>query len=206
MNTKNKIILLSILILIFIAITIFVVDKNIFVINLNTAIKNFIETHQYSSVVSAMFSITKIGDIYEAIIISVVFGFFLILKNKKYFYVFAITASLGALLPQIIKVMAQIQRPMNLFGENDYSFPSGHATIATVFLLSSIFLLAPLFKNNFSRKLFLLIAWIIFPLIAFSRIYLSVHWTTDVIAGIVLGAICFVFSTIVCCHKKENVL
>jgi undecaprenyl-diphosphatase len=153
-----------------------------------------------------MISITKIGDVYEVLAIIAIFGLFLLLKNKDYFYSFVITSGLGVTLSWIIKWLVQRARPVNSLMEYDYSFPSSHATIAAIFLLSSIFLLIPLMKKGFSKNIFATIVCIIFPLVAFSRIYLSVHWTSDVIAGILLGAICFIFSKTICCHKKENVL
>ena len=152
-----------------------------------------------------MLSITKILNPIEAVIIFAIFGLFLFLKNRHYFYSFTIATALGTLLPLGLKFLTQIQRP-NLLLEQDFSFPSAHATIATIFLLSSIFFLMPLMKNGFSKNIFKIITYIIFPLVAFSRIYLSVHWTSDVLAGIVLGFICFIISEIICCHKKENVL
>jgi len=205
MNTKIKVIILSSLVLIFLIITFFVVNKNIFVINLDTTVKTFIDNHQSPSVYNTMLSITKTGDVFGAFIIFIVFGLFLILKNKKSFYIFAIASSTGIILTEIIKHLVQRVRPYNLL-EQGSSFPSAHTTIVTVFLLSSIFLLIPFMKKGGLKTVFLLITLIVFPLVAFSRIYLSVHWTTDVIAGIILGSISFIFAKIVCCYKKENVL
>ncbi|MFH1454859.1 MAG: phosphatase PAP2 family protein [bacterium] len=204
-SVKNKIIILSFLILAFLAITLLVVNKNVFIIGLDNTIKTFIENHQLPSISNLMLSITKIGNLYEVSAIFLIFGLFLILKNKKYFYIFTIATSLGALLPWAIKLLTQIERP-SLLLEQDFSFPSSHATIATVFLFSSIFLLTPIMKKGFSKNVFTLVTFVIFPIVAFSRIYLSVHWTSDVIAGIILGSICFLSAKMICCYKKENVL
>ncbi len=203
---NKKTIILFFLVLAFLVITFLVASKNIFIVNLDATIHTFVGNHPYPAVSNLMISMTKLGNVYGASVIFIILGLFLLFKNKKYFFVFAIASSLGSLLPQIIKPLTKIQRPENILGGQDYSFPSGHATISMIFLLSSIFLLSPFLKSEFSRKLFLLLTSIIFPLVALSRIYLSVHWTTDVIAGIILGAICFIFSQIICCHKKENVL
>lgn len=196
MNTKNKTIILSFLILVFLIITFLIVNKNIFIINLDNFIKNFIENYQFSFINEIMFSITKIGNIYETFIIFIVFGLFLIFKNRKNFYIFTLATSSGIILTGIIKNLIQKMRPYNLI-EQGFSFPSTHAVIAVIFFLSSIFLLAPLMKKSFLKNIFLLIVSIIFPLVAFSRIYLSLHWTTDVFAGIILGLICFIFAKII---------
>ncbi len=202
---KNKKRILCVFTTVFLIITFLVLNKFSFVINFDHTINNFMIAHQSPAISGFMLSITKILNPIEAIIIFVIFGLFLLLLNRKYYYRFTIATALATLLPFIIKLITQIPRP-SLFLEQDFSFPSAHATIATVFLLSSIFFLIPLIKNGFQKNIFKIITFIIFPLVAFSRIYLSVHWTSDVLAGIGLGFICFTVGEIICCHKKENVL
>ncbi len=205
LSTKSKTIILSSLILAFLTITFLVVNKNVFVINLDNLINNFMLSHQYYSMTDMMLSITKVLDPFESFIIFAVFGLFLILKNKKYFYTFTLATTSGIILTEIIKHLTQRARPYNLL-EQGFSFPSAHATVATIFILSSIFLLVPLMKKGVLKNTFLLVALIVFPLVAFSRIYLSVHFMSDVVAGIILGSICFLFARIICCYKKENML
>ncbi len=206
MKTKTKFIILIALILAFLTITIFVLNKNVFFISFDNAVRNLVNNFRSPALTDTMLSITKIGNLYETLAIFVIFGLFLFLKNKKYFYSFSIATSLSILLT-IIKLPIQKIRPDSLFlQEQGFSFPSYHATIAMVFLLSSIIYLAPLFKKSFSKYAFIIVTSIVFPLVALSRIYLSVHWTSDVFAGIILGSICFIIADLICCQKKENVL
>jgi undecaprenyl-diphosphatase len=207
-KTKTKVIITSILLLTFITITFIIVNSNPYVLYFDNFIRSFIAGHQSPVISNLMLSITKIGNMYESLLIFLAFGLFLLLKkHKDYFYALTVATSFGIILPELIKTFVQRVRPdFVVLTEYGFSFPSSHATMATIFLLSSVFLLAPLMKRNFSKYTFLIASYIIFPLIAFSRIYLSVHWTSDVIAGIILGAICFVFSETICCQKKENVL
>ena len=190
MNTKKSTIISTILVLAFLIITFLVVSKNSFLINFDTSIKTFVESHQFPAISNLMLSVTQIGNVYEASIIFAIFGLFLYLKNKKYFFKFGLATFLGIMFFWIIKLLVLRVRPDSPYLlETDTSFPSGHATMAMIFLLSSIFLLIPLLKNKFSKITFTAIAFIVFPLLALSRIYLSVHFTSDVVAGIILGGI-----------------
>ena len=204
-NTKKEVIILSSLILIFIAIVVLVTTNNSVLIGLDSYVNNWILNHQSVSFYNFMLSLTNLGEVYGTIIILIIFGSFLFLKNKQGSYILALAATSGVILVEIIKYLVQRVRPYNLL-ETGFSFPSAHGMISTVFLLSSIILIAPLIKNLFMKNIFLIIVSIVFPLVAFSRIYLSVHWTSDVLAGIVLGSISFIFAKMVYCHKKENVL
>jgi undecaprenyl-diphosphatase len=69
-----------------------------------------------------------------------------------------------------------------------------------------MFLVAPAIKNNFTKITFLICIYLIFPLVILSRVYLSVHWFSDVFAGILLGLICYLISSYICCLKKKNML
>lgn len=201
----NKKITLGILILIFVAVTLLVSNNNPFIIGLDNSVYDWIANHQSPSFYNFMRTITNVGDVLSTVIILLVFSAFLFFKNKKDSYVLALAAFSSIILTETIKHVVQRARPENLL-QQGFSFPSAHAMISAVFLLASIYLLSPLLKNKFSKYTFLLITSVVFPLVAFSRIYLSVHYTSDVIAGILLGSICFLFSWLAYCYKKENVL
>jgi undecaprenyl-diphosphatase len=67
------------------------------------------------------------------------------------------------------------------------SFPSGHATSATIVYGTVAYLAARLQKRHFTRWITLTIAALVILLICFSRLYLGVHYPSDVVAGIVTG-------------------
>lgn len=108
-------------------------------------------------------------------------------KNDGMF--FAIVALIGGVFIQFLKLFFERARPLNMVvAETTSSFPSGHATFAVIlFGLLSYFILikrgSKLFKRNF-----VLFSVLMIILLGFSRLYLNVHWFTDVIAGYALGA------------------
>ena len=208
MSPKNKKIILTILVLLFLIITLGVITNYGPLMSIDKTIQTFSSTLHSPTLDQTMLSITKIGNTYESLLIFIVFALFLISKRKKdTFYFLTIITGLGAIIPEIIKILTERIRPVsNLLTETSYSFPSGHATLSTIFFFSSIFIIAPIIKNNFSRIIFIICISIIFPIVALSRIYLSVHWNSDVLGGILLGSICYLLVSIFCCHKKENML
>jgi undecaprenyl-diphosphatase len=132
-----------------------------------------------------MVFITSLDNPLEITIISILIFLFLIFKKFYYKALFFIVSMMGAsLLVEIIKNIVKRIRPEHYLIEVDgYSFPSGHATLSTVLSFSLYFIL----KDKLNKKILLLLC-IIYPiLISFSRVYLNVHYLSDVIAGIGLG-------------------
>lgn len=68
------------------------------------------------------------------------------------------------------------------------AFPSGHATAATV-LCASVALFVGSRRRGASSRAMWTIATVIALLVGFSRVYLGVHWTTDVVAGMSAGCL-----------------
>jgi undecaprenyl-diphosphatase len=107
---------------------------------------------------------------------------------------FTLTMIGAALLNTTLKLAFKRQRPVpffNLLPPETYSFPSGHSLMSCCFFGA----LAALLTARIKRKRLRVIVWIVsttmFLLIGFSRIYLGVHHTTDVIAGFV-GALIWI--------------
>ena len=103
--------------------------------------------------------------------------------NEMFFFLFSIAGS--ATFMFIVKSLVQRTRPLHhLVEASGYSFPSGHATLSTALAFSLYLILSKRVKY----KKTLLSLCIIYPLIiSFSRVYLSVHYLSDVIAGIGLS-------------------
>jgi undecaprenyl-diphosphatase len=67
------------------------------------------------------------------------------------------------------------------------SFPSGHAMSATVVYGTVAYLLARLQKHGWARAITLTLAVIMIVLICLTRLYLGVHYPSDVLGGIIFG-------------------
>jgi membrane protein DedA with SNARE-associated domain/membrane-associated phospholipid phosphatase len=72
----------------------------------------------------------------------------------------------------------------------DPSFPSGHAAMAAAFFVVFVYLFTPLFRSWIKREIFIVICVLFTFAVGFSRLVLSVHWASDVIAGWSLGVFC----------------
>lgn len=98
---------------------------------------------------------------------------------------------LSIYLNSLIKDVVALPRPFvyadvqNLRSPGEYSFPSGHAQQAALFWG----LLALHFHHSQRRPWFSVVAAVVIFLVGFSRVYLGVHFPSDVVAGWVLGAL-----------------
>ncbi len=99
---------------------------------------------------------------------------------------FVITMIGGGTLNTTLKLAFARPRPVpffNLTAPETYSFPSGHSLASCCFFAGLAAILSGRVKSRRTRIIIWIAASIMFLLIGLSRIYLGVHYTTDVIAG-----------------------
>lgn len=72
---------------------------------------------------------------------------------------------------------------------DDASFPSGH-TASSFASCTALLLSLPMVTDRRRARIFTVAAYILAVLIAFSRLYVGVHYPTDVLGGIVIGILC----------------
>jgi len=108
-----------------------------------------------------------------------------------------VVAVLGAeLLDQVLKLMFHRTRPVAFFGLAEplgYSFPSGHSLVSCVFFGVLAAFAAMRTRSRARQWSFYIAAALLIAAIGYSRIYLGVHYFSDVIAGYAAGVV-WVFS------------
>ena len=110
---------------------------------------------------------------------------FYIRKKKKISILIVINLVFIVLLNQTIKMIIKRERPtgFRLIEMTGYSFPSGHAMVSMAFYGLLIYLCKHLITNKVIRRLLITLNIIIMLLIGISRVYLGVHYLSDVITG-----------------------
>lgn len=128
-------------------------------------------------------------------------------KNKKAAFYIGLNLLICVLLNQGLKLIFARNRPVdiNLIIETGYSFPSGHSMVSLAFYGFFIYIIAHInIKKNHKIIYCSLLALLIF-LIGISRIYLGVHFASDVLAGFSLSmAYLILFISIFYKKMKEN--
>lgn len=133
--------------------------------------------------------ITIIADTYQSAIITILIVAFLYIKKHYREALFlAITMSACGIAMPLLKNIFSRERPdfYRLIEINGYSFPSGHTTSATTMYLTLAIIVLSI-MNKLNKYFIFSIAVIGIVIIGSSRIYLGVHYPTDVMAGICLG-------------------
>ena len=105
----------------------------------------------------------------------------------------------GFVLNALLKISFHRARPdlwPALVAEHTYSFPSGHAAMSTVFFGGLASVVFHLTDRRLPRIAAVTLALIAIVTIMGTRVYLGVHWTTDVLAGFVVGVFWVVISAI----------
>lgn len=110
-------------------------------------------------------------------------------KNRKNGFYIGLNVLICFLLNQTFKMMFTRTRPVdiNLIVENGYSFPSGHSMVSLAFYGFFIYIIAHKRIKKNKKILYCSLLALLTLLIGISRIYLGVHYASDVLAGFALA-------------------
>jgi len=127
--------------------------------------------------------ITNFTNTYTIIALIIIFLIFL--KNKKEKIAILINAIVITLLNQGIKAIVARPRPVEyrIINESGYSFPSGHSMVGLAFYGLLIYFIYKDIKNKYLKWTLIILLSLIILLVGISRIYLGVHYTSDVWGG-----------------------
>ncbi len=130
------------------------------------------------------------GTVLTAIV--VIFIVLMLISKERMAALYMLIASLGsAFLTSGLKDLFGRDRPMiaeKLVHVAGYSYPSGHSLSASAIYLSFALLACRYFTKWSDRAVIFLLAVTLITAIGFSRVYLGVHYPTDVAAGLSIGA------------------
>lgn len=130
-------------------------------------------------------------------IIGALIGFFFF-KDKKRTVCFAGNLIIIAGANWVIKHIIQRPRPseaLRLVEEDGYSYPSGHAMVTTAFYGLIIWFVYNNVENKILRNIICIGLSLLIVLIDFSRVYLGVHYLTDVLSGTLISIVYLILAT-----------
>jgi undecaprenyl-diphosphatase len=145
-----------------------------------------------SWVESGVRDITALGSYAILTLLSCcVAAFFLIRRQFHAALLVVASAGGGALLMRALKDLFSRPRPQivpHLFSDvTSHSFPSGHALASATIYLTMAALLSRMVEDRRSKAYVIGVAFFVALLVGASRVYLGVHWPTDVLAGWTVG-------------------
>ena len=113
----------------------------------------------------------------------------LLIKNKKIGLSIFSNIVIITILNQLLKRILRRPRPteFRIVEETGYSFPSGHSMVSMAFYGYLIYLIYRYIENKYIKWLLIVLLSILICLIGISRIYLGVHYTSDVLGGFLLS-------------------
>ncbi|QEA59584.1 phosphatase PAP2 family protein [Leuconostoc koreense] len=141
--------------------------------------------------------ITLFGNMSTIIVVSVVVGIFLAYKHYYRDILFLsvnIIFSAGLITQVLKQVITRVRPQPQLIPENGYSFPSGHSMVAILLYGSLIILINYHLKPSLFKTLSIIVLTSLIIIIPISRVYINVHYPSDVLAGLSLGYVLLLIS------------
>lgn len=157
--------------------------------NFDNAISLFFSVHNNVTFTNIFKAISFICSPKFMIVLNVLLFIFIILKKKYKLFIIVLSSISSVIINNLVKIIVRRERPdyLRMVMEKSYSFPSGHAMISVLFFGSIIYLVN---KYNLKYKKLITFSLSTFVLlVGISRIYLGVHYLTDVVGGYLLGFI-----------------
>ena len=153
---------------------------------IDTKVYSFISDNIMSDgITSVLKVITELGGVAFIVLAGVLI--FMFCKKIRWFVTFDLVGV--TLINQVIKHIVRRPRPnvLRLVEEDGYSFPSGHSMVSMAFYGIIIYLVYKNVTNKYLKWTLITLLSLLILSIGFSRIYVGVHYFTDVVGGFLLG-------------------
>jgi undecaprenyl-diphosphatase len=175
-------------------------------------VMRYMGAHQVPWISNAMVEVTMLGTGVVVAMIVAVAALFLWLYDYKHSATLLLVTTLGGiLLNSVLKAGFDRERPRFFeWGTHAMtsSFPSGHAMSAAIVYPTVAYLATRLQKSHTARFGTMFATAVLVVLICFSRVYLGVHYPTDVLAGVLVGlawsAFCMAALEVFQLYAKRN--
>lgn len=149
--------------------------------------------------------ISRTGDTITAIIFTILICIYFYMRNKKREAKFYAINILGiAIISQSVKYLSRRPRPSGewLVHIGGYSFPSGHALISMTAALILIYFILSALDNKILASIISIIIFVYASLIGLSRVYVGVHYISDIIGGWAIASL-WVFITLLIFRRRS---
>ena len=164
-------------------------------------IANLLYAFQNNNFLRIFYFITLFAEPIVIIILSAVLSILLWVQRQRiYMFSFWFVLALGEGLAFLGKYIFQRERPdlfMRAIAENSFSFPSWHATGVVLFYGFLVYLIIRNYSSFKIKTAVSVIFVLLVALVDFSRLYLGVHYLSDVLAGNLLGFSVLILSVII---------
>ena len=140
--------------------------------------------HQNPIVYKIAFILTWVGSPLVMVILAIGVGWWFYRRSgRSKAGVIVAAPAIGGILSAAVKLMYGRARPAGgaLLNERTFSFPSGHATTSAAVVVTLCYVLAR--ERMISWPTAILVGALVPLVIGITRLYLDVHWTTDVVGG-----------------------
>lgn len=182
-NKKTIILFVSLILFIFLTYNIF----NNKIAFIDSYIEGIILSIRNDKLTDIMTIITNISSAYALIVITIIL--LILIKNKKIPILITFNLIFSFLTSQLIKIILRRDRPVNISLVNamGFSYPSGHSMVSMAYFGFIAYIVYKYIDNTIVKVILIITLFVSIFAIGFSRIYLGVHYFSDVLGGFLLS-------------------
>ncbi len=158
--------------------------------NIDISVRTLMRELRNAPADELMIPITMLGDgVVITAMMAIIVGWLVWRKAWRAAIASTFIFVVGKIVSVLIKTAIHRPRPIEMYsGAEFFSFPSGHATMAAL-TFGVLAVLTSHAMNRWSRSLVYATCGLIIITIAYSRLYLGVHWFSDVLGGLIFGTV-----------------